>query len=186
VLDIPAEDMVYVLAPAGLGMLAAAVSLQRVGERWPKERIIHYGLALVGGALLLVGVLPALWESLPITQTAAGEPNLRTLMAAVMTVTLVAGVGFACIIVPAQTILQEHAPAASRARIFAVQLMLGSVASVVPLLFIGGIADVVGPPFVFAALGVGLLVLLGALEAHQRRMLPPRPRLAPAERDVPH
>ncbi len=186
VLDIAAEDMVYVLAPAGLGMLAAAMSLQRLGERLPKERLIHYGLAAVGGALLLVGVLPALWDILPFTQTAAGEPNLRTLMIAVMAVTLVAGVGFACIIVPAQTILQERAPAASRARIFAVQLMLGSVASVVPLLFIGGIADVLGPPVVFAALGAGLLALVGALASRQRRALPAQPRLAPADRDAPH
>jgi MFS family permease len=186
VLEIPAEDMVYVLAPAGVGMLAAAASLQRLGERLPKERLIHYGLAAVGGALLLVGVLPALWAVLPFTQAGPGEPNLRTLMVAVMAVTLVAGVGFACIIVPAQTILQERAPAASRARIFAVQLMLGSVASVVPLLFIGGIADVVGPPVVCAALGVGLLALVGALVSHQRRVLPGSPRLAPADPDAPN
>jgi MFS family permease len=130
-------------------------------------------------------VLPALWDVLPFTQTVAGEPNLRTLTAAVMAMTLFAGVGFACIIVPAQTILQERAPADSRARIFAVQLMLGSVASVVPLLFIGGIADVVGPPFVFAALGAGLLALLAALEGQQRRGLRPGARLAPAEHDAP-
>ncbi len=74
-----------------------------------------------------------------------------------MAVTLVAGMGFACIIVPAQTILQERAPVASRARIFAVQLMLGSVASILPLLFIGGIADVIGTTWVF--LGLGLVVL---------------------------
>jgi MFS family permease len=184
-LAIAAEDMVYVLAPAGLGMLAAAVSLQRLGDRLSKERLIHCGLAAVGAALLLVGVLPALWDVLPFTQTVAGEPNLRTLTAAVMAMTLFAGVGFACIIVPAQTILQERAPADSRARIFAVQLMLGSVASVVPLLFIGGIADVVGPPFVFAALGAGLLALLAALEGQQRRGLRPGARLAPAEHDAP-
>ncbi|HLH22605.1 MAG TPA: MFS transporter [Chloroflexota bacterium] len=185
VLHISAEDMVYVLAPAGLGMLGAALSLQHVGDRFAKQRLIHYGLGAVGGALLLVGGLPELWEVLPFTQTAAGEANVHSLMLAVMAVTLVAGVGFACIIVPAQTILQEHAPPESRARIFAVQLMLGSVASVVPLIFIGGIADLVGSPLVFAALGAGLLVLLTALAYRQRHALPGQPRLAPADRDAP-
>jgi MFS family permease len=185
VLNIPAEDMVYVLAPAGVGMLVAALSLQHVGDRLSKERLIHFGLAAVGGSLLVVGALPALWAALPITQTAAGDPNTRTLQVAVMLFTLVAGVGFACIIVPSQTILQERAPAASRARIFAVQLMLGSVASVVPLLFIGGIADVVGTPWVFAALGLGLLALLGGLEHRARHLAATPPRLAPADDKAP-
>jgi MFS family permease len=185
VLHIPPEDMVYVLAPAGLGMLAAAVSLQRLGDRVPKERLIHYGLAAVGGALLVVGVLPAIWYVLPFTYTAPGEPNLQTLMAAVMAVTMVAGVGFACIIVPAQTILQERAPVDSRGRIFAVQLMLGSVASVVPLLFIGGVADVVGAPLVFGALGAALLVLLVLVERRQRAAVPPSPLLVAADDSTP-
>jgi hypothetical protein len=107
-------------------------------------------------------------------------------MAAVMAVTLVAGVGFAGIIVPAQTILQERAPVDSRARIFAVQLMLGSVASVVPLLFIGGIADVVGAPLVFGALGVGLLALVCGLDYRQRHTVPPSRRLAAADDTTTH
>jgi MFS family permease len=87
----------------------------------------------------------------------------------VMLATLAAGVGFACIIVPAQTILQERAPAASRGRIFAVQLMLGSVASVVPLLFIGEIADLIGTTWVFMGLGIALVAFLVFLESRARR-----------------
>jgi MFS family permease len=98
------------------------------------------------------------------------EPDVAGLVRAIMAVTLLAGVGFACIIVPAQTILQERAPAASRGRIFAVQLMLGSVASVLPLLFVGGVADIVGTPWVF--LGLGLLLLASLVAGLRRRQAP--------------
>jgi MFS family permease len=187
VLGIAAEDVVFVIAPAGIGMLLAALSLQHLSNRIPKERLIQFGEGAVGTALVLVGTLPTLWRLLPFTRTLASspdpsgqaitfhvpwvevviqialpayEPHLPSLLACIMATTFIAGLGFACIIVPAQTILQERAPATSRGRIFAVQLMLGSLASVLPILFIGGIADLVGAPWVFLALGVGLLGFL--------------------------
>ncbi len=183
VLGFQPEDVVYVMAPAGVGMLLAALGLQHIATHLRKDALIKLGLGAVGVCLLFVGLLPSLWQVLPWTR-AAGAPDVPTrlaslplpvvdasinlvvglhapaihsLVSAVMAVTLVAGMGFACIIVPAQTILQERAPVASRARIFAVQLMLGSVASILPLLFIGGIADVIGTTWVF--LGLGLVVL---------------------------
>lgn len=164
VLNTPPQDMVYIMAPAGVGMLAAALSLQHLAARAPKDALIHFGFAAVGVSLLLVGILPPLWQLVPFTRDAAGAADIASLRIAVMATTLAAGVGFACIIVPAQTILQERAPAAGRGRIFSVQLMLGSVASVLPLLFIGGIADAVGTTWVFAGLGVALIAFLVYLE----------------------
>jgi len=204
VLGISVEDVVYVMAPAGVGMLLAALALQHVATHVPKGVLIKFGLGAVGIGLLLVGLLPPLWQVLPWTRAPGAEdvptqlatlplplinasinlvvglhePDLSTLIAAIMAVTLVAGMGFACIIVPAQTILQERAPVDSRARIFAVQLMLGSVASVLPLLFIGGIADLVGTTWVF--LGIGLVVL--AFYYLQVR----RVRYSPAEVETVH
>jgi MFS family permease len=195
---LPAEDVVYVMAPAGVGMLIAAVALQHVGERLPKEKLVHLGLGALGAGLAIVGLLPGLWRLLPITRAPDAveephqiatltlpfisgsisvvvnthEPQVTSLVAAIMAVTLVAGLGFAAIIVPAQTILQEQAPADSRGRIFAVQLMLSSVATVVPLLFIGGLADLIGTAWVFVGVGGGLLLLLAILEHHARRKRP--------------
>ncbi len=198
-LELPPEDVVYVMAPAGVGMLLATLFVQHVGVRIAKERLVRFGLGAVGSGLLLVGLLPGLWRLLPFTRAPDApevphvvaviplplisgaisivinthQPHLWSLMAAIMAVTLVAGLGFAALIVPSQTILQERAPAPSRARIFAVQFMLTSVASVVPLLFIGQVADLIGTPWVFVALGAGLLTLLACLRRQAR--------LAPAE-----
>jgi MFS family permease len=206
---LPAEDVVYVMAPAGVGMLIAAAMLQQVGDRLSKEKLVHLGLGAVGAGLLVVGLLPGLWRLLPFTRAAGSEgvphqvatlqlplvsgaisvvintydPNVQSLVTAIMAVTLVAGLGFAAIIVPAQTVLQERAPADSRGRIFSVQLMLSSVATVIPLLFIGGIADVVGTPWVFVGIGAGLLALLGLLE---RRVRASRGRETLVEVPAPH
>jgi MFS family permease len=62
----------------------------------------------------------------------------------IMALALVAGFGFVAIMVPAQTFLQERAPVDLRGRVFAVQLMLSNFASIVPLLLLGGLADVIG------------------------------------------
>jgi MFS family permease len=196
VLGIPAEDMVFIMAPAGVGMLGAALSLQHLAAHIPKQSLVRLGVAAVGVSLALVGILPTLWRVLPFTRAEGDlgvpvvlahipfplvegalnltirvyEPDVAGLVRAIMAVTLLAGVGFACIIVPAQTILQERAPAASRGRIFAVQLMLGSVASVLPLLFVGGVADILGTPWVF--LGLGLLLLASLVAGLRRRQAP--------------
>jgi hypothetical protein len=61
-----------------------------------------------------------------------------------MALALIAGLGFVAIMVPAQTFLQERAPVVLRGRVFAVQLMLSNFASIVPLLLLGGLADVIG------------------------------------------
>ena len=51
------------------------------------------------------------------------------------------GIAFALVNIPAQTTLQERCPSSFRGRIFAVQFTLSSAVSIIPLLFVGGIAD---------------------------------------------
>ena len=207
VLGISAEDVVFVLAPAGVGMIVAALSLQRVARWISKETLIHTGLGLLGVTLMLIGIVPLVWQLLPITRAGSepqrvievGLPFLNgalgvvvrlyppeqgSLLTAVGVLTLVAGLGFASVIVPAQTILQERAPAASRGRIFAVQLMLGSLASVIPLLGVGSLADLIGTPWVFVSLGLGLLLFLWLL-LRRATVLGTLPRQAAPERPGP-
>src|SRR5205814_1938031 len=76
VLDTPPQDMVYIMAPAGVGMLAAAMSLQHLAARAPKDALIHFGFAAVGASLLLVGMLVPIWQLLPFTRDAGGGPSL--------------------------------------------------------------------------------------------------------------
>jgi hypothetical protein len=61
------------------------------------------------------------------------------------------------VIVPSQTIIQERAPAEIRGRVFAVQLVLSNVVGMIPLLFLGELADLIGVDWTLLLLG--LLVL---------------------------
>src|SRR5207302_10261025 len=81
------------------------------------------------------------------------------LVGGVMLVTLFAGFGFAAIMVASQTLLQAHAPVHARGRVFAVQLMLGNLFSIIPLLSIGGLADIIGVNRVLMIVAIGVFVV---------------------------
>jgi MFS family permease len=147
-LHVRPEDAVFVMAPAGIGMVAGTAMINRWGDQIEKHFLSNVGLFTValclgsiGGLALLVAVLTSGNPPL-ITLPALGEVSVLVLP--VMFLALIAGFGFVAIMVPAQTLLQERAPVELRGRVFAVQLMLSNLASIVPLLLLGGMADVIG------------------------------------------
>jgi hypothetical protein len=149
---------VFVMAPAGIGMVAGTALLNRYGERLEKHFLTNVGLFTVAACLALTGGLAYLTSLL-----SGGNPPLielptlgevSVLVPAIMSLALVAGLGFVAIMVPAQTFLQERAPVELRGRVFAVQLMLSNFASIVPLLLLGGLADVIGVDKTLLLIGV--------------------------------
>ena len=97
-----------------------------------------------------------------------------------MLTTLIAGVGFVAVIVASQTIIQERVPAAVRGRVFAVQLMLSNVVSIVPLVGLGGLADLIGVGRTLVLLGLSILaVALVSIRLHRNLVQSPQP-VAPA------
>ena len=158
-LHVRAEDAVFLMAPAGIGMVAGTALLNRWGERLEKHFLTNVGLFTVALCLALTGGLAYITSVVTggnpplIEMPTLGEVSV--LVPVVMLLALTAGFGFVAIMVPAQTFLQEHAPIDLRGRVFAVQLMLSNFASIVPLLLLGGLADVIGVD--------RTLVLIGAL-----------------------
>jgi MFS family permease len=168
-LRVPAEDAVFVMAPAGIGMVAGTAMLNRWGEHLEKHFLGNLGLFTVAVCLGLTGGLAFLIEVVTsgnpplITMPLFGEVSVVVLP--VMALALVAGLGFVSIMVPAQTLLQERAPVELRGRVFAVQLMLSNFASIVPLLLLGGLADLIGVDVTLLLIGV-LIGIAGALSVH--------------------
>jgi hypothetical protein len=80
----------------------------------------------------------------------------------------VAGVCYAFVAVPAQTSLQEELPPDVRGRVFGVLNMLVSLASFVPIIVVGPLADFVSAAavIVVSALVVGAVGVFSALFAH--------------------
>jgi MFS family permease len=165
-LHVRVEDVVFVIAPAGVGMVAGTAMLNRWGERMDKHFLTNIGLFTVATCLALIGGLAWLVHVLT-----GGNPPLielptlgevSVLVPAVMFLALIAGFGFVAIMVPAQTFLQERAPVELRGRVFAVQLMLSNLASIVPLLLLGGLADLIGVDRTLLLIGL-LIAVAGAL-----------------------
>jgi MFS family permease len=171
-LHVRVEDVVFVMAPAGVGMVAGTAVLNRWHDRIEKHFLTNLGLGAVAGCLSLVGGLAVVTSILT-----AGNPPLielpglgmvSVLVPAIMALALVAGLGFVSIMVPTQTFLQERAPVELRGRVFAVQLMLSNLASIVPLLLLGGLADLIGVDKTLVLIGV----LIAAATGISVRMAP--------------
>ncbi len=165
-LNVAAENAVFVMAPAGIGMVAGTALLNRWGERLEKHFLVNVGLFTVAGCLALTGGLAFLAAWLTAGKVELIEmPMLGQVSAVVppiMALALVAGFGFVSIMVPAQTFLQERAPVELRGRVFAVQLMLSNFASIVPLLLLGGLADVIGVDKTLLLIGI-LIAVAGVI-----------------------
>lgn len=174
VLNVRAEDSVVLLAPAGVGMVVATALMSRLSLRLNKQATITCGLMVVGMVLLLLGILDALW---PVAFGAMGSlaemSNLAGLIGVVMSLALVAGVAFVAIIVPSQTLIQERAPLGLRGRVIAIALMLGNVITILPLVFLGTLADLIGVDHTFVLLGLAVLVVAAASFWAGSRILAP-------------
>ena len=173
VVGIRPEESVLVLAPAGIGMFLGTALLSRFGQHWDKHKLIVGGLLLVASALMALGVLRPLANLL--RRPTAGFFELPAtgpsplLLAGVMATTMLAGFGFVAIIVASQTIIQERVPEQIRGRVFAVQLVLSNVVSIVPLLFLGGLADLIGVGQTLFLLGLGIqAAALMTIRAYRR------------------
>src|SRR5579859_863423 len=175
-LHVHAEDAVFIMAPAGIGMVAGTALLNRWGDRLEKHFLTNVGLFTVAVCLTLTGGLAYLMDLLtqsnpPLVDVPALGP-VSVLVVPVMALALVAGLGFVAIMVPSQTFLQERAPVELRGRVFAVQLMLSNFASIVPLLLLGGLADVIGVDKTLVLIGL-LIVVAGAISVRIAPGLPP-------------
>ncbi|HEY1293992.1 MAG TPA: MFS transporter [Chloroflexota bacterium] len=165
-LHVRAEDAVFVMAPAGIGMVLGTALLNRWGDRLEKHFLSNVGLFTVATCLGLTGALAFVTEVVTsgnpplVSMPLLGEVSV--LVPPIMALALIAGFGFVAIMVPAQTLLQERAPVELRGRVFAVQLMLSNFASIVPLLLLGGLADLIGVDVTLALIGV-LIAVAGGL-----------------------
>ena len=184
VLGIRAEDSVFILAPAGIGMILGTGLLSRLAHRLDKHRAINSGVFAIGLALSLLSVVGAIWEwlvgieiGLPVGAVQAeghpSTPEFYALVGLVMLTATAAGLAFVAVVVPSQTIIQERAPVEIRGRVFAVQLVLSNVVGIAPLIFLGDLADRIGVDWTLLLLGLAICTF-GVMSA----------RLAPSDRRI--
>ncbi len=176
VLGVRAEDSVFVLAPAGLGMALGAAALSRWGQGRDVRRLIGVGLLVLGIALSSMGVVGSgSTELLRAIGEPASEANGASagLIGTAMATALMAGLAFVAVVTPALTLIQERAPAEARGRVVSIQFALANVASILPLVFLGGLADVigVGRTLLLVGLAVLLIGLISLAVGHADRLV---------------
>ena len=170
VLRVGERNVVIIVAPAGIGVIAGLGFLNLIGARWPRPNAIGTGLIVAGSALLLLAGARPLTEVF----SRVGSPGLGAafpVFAAIVSGTaFVFGVSYAFITVPAMTLLQEELRDDIRGRVFGVLNMLISIFSLLPLLIVGPIADLwgVSPVFVGFAAIVGVVWVAGKTTRERR------------------
>ncbi len=175
VLNLSAEDIFFIMGPAGLGAVMGILFLNSFGQFIPRRLLIDVGLLLTAAMLMAIALVGPITDLLsPALQPI--EENLPDLMGAFLSVIALviaiafgAGIAYALIAIPAQTSLQEELPPEVRGRIFGILNTLLSVASFFPVLIAPVIADVVdiflpgwGIPIVMMLLA-GFMVWIGVV-----------------------
>jgi len=153
VLGLSERDFVVVVLPLGVGLIMGIFVLNLYGRNLSRRRGIEGGLIGLGLALL------ALALAQPLINRLSFGPQI-SLLSVVTVISFLAGIAYAFVAVPAQTQLQEELPENIRGRVFGVLNMLVSIASFLPIIIVGPIADFVGTSWVVA--GAAIVVLLVA------------------------
>jgi MFS family permease len=155
VLHRPAEDMSLILAPAGIGLIGASILMPRITERVGKVRLTVIGFIVLAAGFLLLPVTQLVAYLISPQHSATSPLLLWTTIALV----LVLGIAMACVNIPTNTIMQEHAPEEGRARVLSLQFMLYNAGSIPVLLFAGVLAQYVGFNLLIILIAIGMLLL---------------------------
>ena len=152
--------------------------LNTYGQYVPRRRVIEGGLIALGAFLGALSVSGPISRILQRTDGPGGFDlsGITSLLAVVVFIALGAGIAYACVAIPSQTQLSEDLPEDVRGRVFGILNMLVSVASFLPIIVVGPIADLIGTTWVLFAVAVVVMVSgiasvvlrgpLGVLEAH--------------------
>jgi len=153
VLGLSEKDFVVVVLPIGIGLVMGILVLNVYGRHFSRRRGIEAGLIALGLTLLALSIAQRVTSSLSLGP-------VISLLSVVIVVAFAMGVAYAFVAIPAQVQLQEVLPANIRGRVFGVLNMLVSIASFLPIILVGPVADAVGTSAVIQ--GAAVVVLLVA------------------------
>lgn len=160
VLGMAPEDVVVVFAPVGVGMLVATGLVGRWGHGLRRIGFDYIGLFFAGSAFIVMGVLSLGYPKLPHPLLAAFPQIGISLITATILLVTVIGVCVAAANILAQTTVQQDSPAFIRGRVLSVQFMLTNLVGIVPMLILGGLADLIGIPRVLEIVGLGIILVM--------------------------
>ena len=149
VLHLPVQDLPLILAPAGLGLVLGSLLMPSLTRRLGKSRTIALGSLGTAAGLIVIPL-----GRFILSQLALFALGILLFVGAI---TFVIGVALDMVNIPAQTVMQEQAPAEERGRVFSFQSMLFNAGSIPVLLFAGVLADTMGIETVMYLLAAAIL-----------------------------
>jgi len=163
VLDTRVDNAAFVFAPAAIGLLGGLRLAPWLGQRIGNAQVVTMGFLLFLVSLASLGFaeeFASLMKDQAIPFTDAIEWTGLSLAATVaMGLSIPLGFGYSLVSVAARAVLHERAPADMMGRIFAMQMVLGSLASIIPLFIVGGLAELVSARMVISLVTAAVLVL---------------------------
>lgn len=147
-LGLDPKDLVVVVLPLGLGVVAGVFGLRRLAHKVSRRRAAESGLAALGLLAFAISLAPRI-----------GEISGLSVIPLVVVLAFLAGAGYAATSVSAQTALFEHMPPEVRGRVFGVLASIVSAASLAPILIAGPLADAVSGPTVIAVAAFGVVAV---------------------------
>jgi MFS family permease len=162
VIGIAAQDTYVILGPATAGAILSAVLLGQFVRHIDRSRLLAGSLLANGITLLALAAVPQAMRHFPDLQV-----HNRITGASF---SLLLGVEFGAILIPAITYLMESTSDAIRGRIFALLYMTINGVSALPVLLAAALADNIGTAQVLGGLGVLLLgggfgVIVGGMQS---------------------
>lgn len=164
VIGLPKEDIGFVVAPAGLGIVLGVLIVPRIVRRVGRDWLIDISLTIAGLMLAFMALARNGLDAI-----VPGNASLMTVVGLTALFAAILGLCNAFILVPSQTMLQERSHEGVRARVYATFFTVSNTAAFVPIFFAAAAADIFGVTnvlLVMAAL-VGGLGFFGVF--HKRR-----------------
>jgi MFS family permease len=162
VLGTRVDNVAFVFAPAGLGLLLGLRLVPWLDTYIGSARVVTIGFVCFVVCLASLGFVEEwanLFESQGSYLADIWEWSRLSLNATVaMALAVPLGFAFSLVSVAARAVLNERAPPEMQGRIFAAQMMLGSVASIIPLFIVGGLAEVVSARIVIILVTLAVVV----------------------------
>ncbi len=139
-LGLSKEDIGFIVAPAGIGVVAGALLVNKITNKIPAPRLVDIGL--VGAAVSLA--LLAITEPAASLFNLANETAALSVVIIAMVFALMLGVSNAFVIIPCQAMLQLGSPEDALARVYATFFTVSNLSMFIPVLFAGAFADLYG------------------------------------------
>ncbi|MDO8638880.1 MAG: MFS transporter [Candidatus Daviesbacteria bacterium] len=176
ILLIHATDSSYiVILPLGLGMIFGVLVLGKWFHKFSRRGVVVPAILGAGIILFILGIMPIIAHlfqaaDLPTYLTKPRyffkAPSLSTLFAILA---FLAGICAVSIIVPCQTVLQEHTTFKNRGKIFAVLIVVMTAFSAITAVLSGVLSDIFGVLPLLISLGV-LIIGIGYLVIHPQSL----------------